>query len=140
MKNKPKSTYEKFIEDEEQKSILDQEYRDLLISELIRAAMEEDHLSVRKLAASAGVSPTIVQGLKSGTKTNINLDTLLRVLDAMDYCVVFEPKNGRGRQLRLAWMSIATARLQYSKKTHFHGLLLKEHLEKNCARNGDSPF
>jgi hypothetical protein len=30
--------------------------------------MKEDHLSVRKLAAEADVSPTIIQNLKSGKK------------------------------------------------------------------------
>lgn len=45
------STYEEFIEDQKQKKLLDREYRDLLISELLLAAMHEDHISVRKLAA-----------------------------------------------------------------------------------------
>ncbi|MEI6243343.1 MAG: hypothetical protein WCP39_08100 [Chlamydiota bacterium] len=57
MKKKTKSTYEEFIENKKQKKLLDKEYRELLISELLLAAMEEDHLSVRKLAAEAEVSP-----------------------------------------------------------------------------------
>ena len=55
MKNKTKSTYEEFIENKKQKKLLDKEYRELLISELLLAAMEEDHISVRKLAAEAEV-------------------------------------------------------------------------------------
>lgn len=76
MKKKAKSTYEEFIEDDQQRALLDKEYKELLISELLLAVMAEDHISVRKLAVAAGVSPTIIQGLKSGSKTNINFNQI----------------------------------------------------------------
>ena len=76
MKKKFKSTFDEFIEDKEQKKLLELEYKELLLSELLLAAMEEDHISIRKLAEAAGVSPTIIQGLRSGRKTNITIDTL----------------------------------------------------------------
>ena len=60
MKKKAKSTYEEFIEDDKQKALLDKEYKELLVSELLMAAMEHDHISVRKLASASGVSPTII--------------------------------------------------------------------------------
>ncbi len=101
MKKKAKSTYEEFIEDQKQKKLLDREYRDLLISELLLAAMNEDHFSVRKLAAASGVSPTIIQGLKSGKKTNVNIDTLSRVLDVIGYQIVLAPKNRLGKRLKM---------------------------------------
>jgi DNA-binding Xre family transcriptional regulator len=99
MKKKVKSTYEKFIENDEQKIILDKEYQELLISELLIAVMEQDHISVRKLALAAGVSPTVVQGLKSGSKTNITIDTLSKILDVIGYQIIFAPKSEK--QLRL---------------------------------------
>lgn len=102
MKKKPKSTYDEFIEDQEQKSLLDREYNDLLISELLIAAMERDHISVRKLAAAAGVSPTIIQGLKSGLKTNLTVVTLSKILDALGYQMIFMPKDGPARGLKCA--------------------------------------
>jgi transcriptional regulator with XRE-family HTH domain len=92
MKKTAKSTYEKFIEDDDQRELLDKEYKELLLSELLIAAMEHDHLSVRKLASAAGVSPTIIQGLRSGTKTNITIDTLSKILDAVGYQIIFTPK------------------------------------------------
>jgi hypothetical protein len=49
--------------------LFEQEYQELLISELLIAAMEKDDLSVRRLAKAAGVSPTIIQELKSGKRT-----------------------------------------------------------------------
>ncbi|MDP1609263.1 MAG: helix-turn-helix transcriptional regulator [Chlamydiales bacterium] len=99
MKKKTKSTYEKFIENKKQKRLLD---RELLISELLLAAMKEDHLSVRKLAAEADVSPTIIQNLKSGKKTNITINTLSRILDVIDYQIILAPKSGSGKQLKMA--------------------------------------
>jgi DNA-binding Xre family transcriptional regulator len=102
MKKKNKSTYEKFIENKKQKRLLDREYRELLISELLLAAIKEDHLSVRKLAAEAEVSPTIIQSLKSGKKTNITIETLSRILDVVGYQIILTPKSGSGRPLKMA--------------------------------------
>lgn len=102
MKKKVKSTYEELIEDDEQKALLDKEYKELLLSELLMAAMEHDHVSVRKLASAAGVSPTIIQGLKSGSKTNITIDTLSKILDAVGYQIIFSPKNCAEKRLKLA--------------------------------------
>lgn len=103
MKKKNRSTYEEFIENKSQKKLLDKEYRELLISELLLAAMEEDHISVRKLAAEADVSPTIIQNLKSGKKTNITLDTLSKILDVIGYQIILAPKRGSGKQLKMAY-------------------------------------
>jgi DNA-binding Xre family transcriptional regulator len=102
MKKKAKSTYEEFIEDNEQKVFLDREYKELLISELLFAAMEKDHISVRKLALAAGVSPTVIQGLKSGEKRNITIDTLSKILDVIGYRINFIPKHRSRKQLNLA--------------------------------------
>ncbi len=103
MKKKIKSTYEEFIENKKQKKLLDKEYRELLISELLLAAMEEDHISVRRLAAKADVSPTIIQNLKSGKKTNITIDTLSRILNVIGYQIILAPKTGSGKHLRIAY-------------------------------------
>ena len=101
MNKKVKSTYDEYLEDDEQKALLDEEYKELLLSELLMAAMEHNHLSVRKLAFAVGVSPNIVQGLKSSTKTNITIDTLSRILDAVGYQIIFGPKNEPKKRLKL---------------------------------------
>jgi transcriptional regulator with XRE-family HTH domain len=102
MKRKAKSTYEEFIEDDEQKDLLDKEYKELLLSELLIAAMGHDHISVRKLASAAGVSPTIIQGLRSGSRANITVDTLSKILDAVGYQIIFTPKHEDGKRFKLA--------------------------------------
>jgi DNA-binding Xre family transcriptional regulator len=86
-----KSSYEELIEDPKQKELFEQEYQEILISELLIAVMEKDDLSVRRLAKAAGVSPTIIQELKSGKRTNITLNTFNRVLNTIGYQVTIEP-------------------------------------------------
>ena len=95
---KTKSTYETFIEDRGQRALLDAEYKELLLSELLCAAMKEDRLSVRKLAAVAGVSPTVVQDVRSGNKRNFTLETLSRILEAIGYEIIFVPRGKKSRQ------------------------------------------
>lgn len=102
MKKKSKSTYEEFIEDRDQNELLDKEYNDLLVSELLLAIMNDDHVSVRKLAMAAGVSPTIIQALKSGKKTNVTIDTLSKILDAIGYEIILLPKDRPIKRLRVA--------------------------------------
>jgi len=70
MTKKTKSTVDKFIESlsPEERKKYDEEYQELLLSELILAAQEKDEESVKKLAEMAGVSPTIVQGIISEDK------------------------------------------------------------------------
>jgi len=100
MKKKVTSTYEEFIEDPTQKELLDKEYSDLLVSELLLALMDEDNISVRKLALKAGVSPTIIQALRSGKKTNVAMGTFAKILDAVGYEIVLLPKNQPITRLR----------------------------------------
>lgn len=92
---KTKSTFERFIESKTpaQRSKYEEGYRDFLLSEMILAAMEEDEISVRKLAKLANVSPSIVQDMKSGSKTSFNTNSLFKVLQGLGYEVLLE-RNG----------------------------------------------
>jgi len=95
MSKKTKSTVEEFIESltPKQKKEFDEGYKDFLISEMILAAMEEDSISVRALAKQAGVSPTIVQGVRSGERKNVSLKSVLKILKALGYNLAAE-KDG----------------------------------------------
>lgn len=88
---KIKSTYDQIILDPTRKENIEKEYQELLISELLMAAMQKDDVSVRKLAKEAGVSPTIIQELKIGKRKNITLSTFNRVLNAIGYQITIEP-------------------------------------------------
>ncbi len=89
---KQKTTYEKFIEDPHQKKLLEEEYQDLLIDELLIAIMEENNLSVRKLANAAGLSPTIIQEIKTGKRKNITVTTFSKIVDACGYEIKLKRK------------------------------------------------
>lgn len=92
---KIKSTFEKFMEAKTpaQRKKYEEGYCDFLLSEMILAAMEEDNISVRKLAQLTGVSPTIVQDMKSGSKTSFNTKSLFKVLQGLGYNILLE-RNG----------------------------------------------
>jgi len=82
MTKKIKSTFDKFIESlsPQERKKYDEEYREFILSELILAAMAKDNISVRKLAKMAGVSPTIVQAMRSGSKTDFSMQSFFKIL------------------------------------------------------------
>ena len=66
----------------------DEGYRDLLLSELLIAIMQEDEISVRELAKAANISPTIVQGVRSGTNQNITMQSFFKIMNALGCSLV----------------------------------------------------
>lgn len=82
MTKKIKSTFDKFIESlsPQERKKYDEEYREFILSELVLAAMAKDNISVRKLAKMAGVSPTIVQAMRSGSKTDFSMQSFFKIL------------------------------------------------------------
>ncbi len=96
MTKKIRSTLDEFKSSmtEQQKREYEEEYTSLLIDEMIAAAMESDEISVRKLAKAAGLSPTIVQGVKSGTRKNVSAQSLFKILKGLGCKVIIE-KNGQ---------------------------------------------
>jgi DNA-binding Xre family transcriptional regulator len=93
MIKKAQTTYDRLIKDPCQKKLFDKEYQELLLSELLIAAMKEDDISVRALAKEAGISPTIIQGLRTGKRKNVTLSSFLKILEALGYSFVIEKKR-----------------------------------------------
>ena len=62
-KKKRESTFDRMMKDPEPRKNFEEGYREFLISELLLALMEEDDISVRKLAKEAGVSPKLIQDI-----------------------------------------------------------------------------
>lgn len=91
-----KSTYDEYIEKmtPEEKEQFDKEFREFALSEMILAAMEQDEVSVRRLAKLAGVSPTIVQDMRSGKKDNFSMQSFMKVLRSLD-CSLFIKRKGK---------------------------------------------
>ena len=78
-----KSDYHQFISDPKRKKLFDKAYKELCLSEIVLALMEREATSVRALAREIGVSPTVIQGIRSGKRSNITLRTLLDLTSAL---------------------------------------------------------
>ena len=97
MTKKTMSTYDRLVHDPIRKSKIDEEYKELLLSELLIALMEEDHISVRKLAEAAELSPSIVQDIRSGKKDNLTLKSFESIISALGYHIVLERSSHNKR-------------------------------------------
>jgi DNA-binding Xre family transcriptional regulator len=93
MSKKPRTMYDELMEDVEFKDMFDKSYRELVLSELLLAIMAEDKVSIRSLAKQAGISPTIIQDLRSGKRDNLTLKTFSNLLDALGYDIVLEKRE-----------------------------------------------
>ncbi len=101
-----KSTTEEYLEgmSPAEREDFDKELRKLALSEMVLAAMEEDEVSVRKLAKLAGVSPTIVQAMRLGKKDDFNLKSVFKVLDSLGFTLFLE-RNGETVPLDISWIA-----------------------------------
>lgn len=95
MTKKTKSTVDELIKSlsPKEKKEYNAEYKDLLLSEMILAAMEEDNISVRRLAKLAGVSPTVIQSMRSGIKKDFNMGSFFKILKGLG-CTILIERNG----------------------------------------------
>ena len=91
-KKKKLSTYEEMILNPKVKKDLDTGYKELVISELVLALMQEDHVSVRMLAKEAGLSPTTIQELKTKNKLP-NMKTFFKIMDHFNLKVTIQKEN-----------------------------------------------
>jgi hypothetical protein len=86
-----KTTFDKFINtDPKEREIFEKEYNDFLISEFVLQKMEEANISIRALAERAGVSPTIIQKMRSKNSEKITYRTFSNVLNTLGYKISIE--------------------------------------------------
>jgi DNA-binding Xre family transcriptional regulator len=77
------STFDREIKNPSFRAALEKEAAALEVSEFLAKQMVEQGISVRKLAALADVSPTVIQGIRSGTRKNIEYATLKALMVAL---------------------------------------------------------
>lgn len=97
MSKKNKSTYDTFVDSltSRQKKDFDEGYQELLVSEMLIAMMNQDGISVRKLAEKSGISPTIIQEIRSGSRQNVSMKSFIKILQGLGYDIVAERKGSR---------------------------------------------
>ena len=83
--NKKTSTFERVMSEPKRKAKFDQGYNEFLLNEFLLEAMEENNISVRKLAKKAGVSPAVIQNIRSGKTSNITLKKLNNIASVLGY-------------------------------------------------------
>jgi transcriptional regulator with XRE-family HTH domain len=85
------TTFDKFINnDPKEKELFNKEYNDFLLSEFVLQEMEENNISIRVLAKKAGVSPTIIQKMRSKNSEKITYRTFSNVLNTLGYKISIE--------------------------------------------------
>jgi DNA-binding Xre family transcriptional regulator len=87
--SKAASTFDREMKSATFKAAFEKEEASLEVSEFIARQMNEQEMSVRRLAALADVSPTVIQGIKSGTRKNIEYATLKALMIALGCEITF---------------------------------------------------
>ena len=74
--------------DPEIKEHFDKDYKNFVLSELILALMENDGKSVRELAKEVGLSPTVIQNIKSGKQQDMKIKNFVSIAHACGYHIL----------------------------------------------------
>lgn len=94
MKNtKIESTFERIMKDPKRRDRFEEKYARFLLSEIILGLMTQEKISVRQLAQLVGVSPTVIQGIRTGKRRNITFKNFLALTSALGATVRIEKGN-----------------------------------------------
>ena len=94
MSDKPISTYDRIMKDPKRRFKFEQEYRKFVLVDILIPLLEKSQISVRALAHAAGVSPTVIQDIKSGKKEGISFTTFMSILEALGYSATIRINRG----------------------------------------------
>jgi DNA-binding Xre family transcriptional regulator len=94
-KKKALSTFDQEMRNPKFKASFEKGYKEFLLSELLIDLMEESHKSVRKLADEVGISPTIIQRVRSGKQSDLKMKNFLSIAEACGYHLVLEKGKNR---------------------------------------------
>ena len=89
-KSKGESTFDQEMKNPVFRAAFENESAALEVSEFLARQMAEQEISVRALAERASVSATVVQGIKSGKRKNIEYTTLKALTLALGYQIMFK--------------------------------------------------
>jgi len=99
-KSKVLTTFDQYMQDPKRKQKFDKEYGKFLLKEFLLEAMDENHMSVRKLAEESGVSTSIIQNIRAEKNANITFNTLYTLITTLGYRLVIEKVNNKRKQNR----------------------------------------
>jgi DNA-binding Xre family transcriptional regulator len=89
------STFERKMKNRKFKKAFEKGYKALLFSELMISVMDGDDISVRNLAEEAGISPSVIQNLRSGKQHDIKVSNLIKIAHVFGFQVILERGDER---------------------------------------------
>ncbi len=89
------STFDREMKNAAFRKKFEKEYKDFLLSEVILTLMENDNKTVRKLSKEVGISPTVLQKLRSGKQDDVKLRNFVNLSRACGFNVVLEKGSDR---------------------------------------------
>src|SRR5947209_2271670 len=81
--SRPTSTFDRIMKDRKRRRTFERSYRSFVLSEIVQGLMEQEGKSIRALAREVGVSPTVIQDIRSGGRTNVTLRNFLGIVSAL---------------------------------------------------------
>lgn len=94
MSKKTLTTFEREMQDVEFQASFEKEYKEFVLAEVLASLMKESHKTIRGLAEEIGISPTIIQRVKSGQQKDLKITNFLNIAEACGYHLYLE-KGGK---------------------------------------------
>lgn len=89
------TTFEREMKNKAFKKSFESGYKTFLLSELMIELMEKSHKSVRQLASEVGISPTVIQNVRSGKQEDLKVTNFIGISEACGYHLVLEKGEHR---------------------------------------------
>lgn len=95
MSKKQPSTFEREMQNASFREQFEEEYSEFVLAETIKSLMESGHKSVRTLAKESGLSPTVIQNMRSGQQEDVKLRNFINISHACGYKIILEKNDER---------------------------------------------
>lgn len=95
MSRKKLSTFEREMQDDKFRESFKKGYKEFSLSEILMSLMKESHKTVRGLATEAGLSPTVIQKVRSGEQHDLKVSNFLTIAAACGYHLCLEKGTKR---------------------------------------------
>ena len=95
MNKKTLSTFEREMQDDKFRESFKKGYREFSLSEILTDLMKESYKTVRGLAQEVGLSPTIIQKVRSGEQQDLKISNFLAIAEVCGYHLCLEKREKR---------------------------------------------
>jgi hypothetical protein len=95
MSKKTLSTFEREMQNDTFRESFEKGYREFALSEILMSLMKESHKTVRGLAHEVGLSPTVIQRVRSGEQQDLKISNFLTIAEACGYHLCLEKGEKR---------------------------------------------